>query len=209
MADDLSNILLDEPYRMFTSRAEYRLFLRSDNAEMRLKERAHEIGMISDDDYADWKRRRELMDVAHSRMVDESATPEQANEILAAGGQALATERTRWINVFRRPGIDPEAFFKVALPGMPLCRRDQWYMYAQELYAGFFDRQEREIVEQKKMEAVRLPADMDFMQVPAVSIESRQRLNAHKPLTLGQAARIPGIRPADITVLAHWLENRG
>ena len=209
MADDLSNILLDEPYRMFTSRAEYRLFLRSDNAEMRLKERAHEIGMISDDDYADWKRRRELMDVAHSRMVDESATPELANEILAAGGQALAMERTRWINVFRRPGIDPEAFFKVALPDMQLTRRDQWYMYAQELYAGFFDRQEREIVEQKKMESVRLPADMDFMQVTAISIESRQRLNAHKPLTLGQASRIPGVRPADITVLAHWLENRG
>ena len=208
MADDLSNILLDEPYRMFTSRAEYRLFLRSDNAEMRLKERAHEIGMISDDDYADWKRRRELMDVAHSRMGDESATPELANEILAAGGQALAMERTRWINVFRRPGIDPEAFFKVALPDMQLTRRDQWYMYAQELYAGFFDRQEREIVEQKKMESVRLPEDFDYMQVTAISIESRQRLNAHKPLTLGQASRVPGVRPADITVLAHWLENR-
>ena len=209
MADDLSNILLDEPYRMFTSRAEYRLFLRSDNAEMRLKERANDIGMISDSDYEDWKRRRGLMESARTRMVEESATPEQANEILALGGQALATERTRWMNVFRRPGIDPEAFFKVALPDMQLCRRDQWYMYAQELYAGFFDRQEREIVEQKKMESVRLPADMDFMQVTAISIESRQRLNAHKPLTLGQASRIPGVRPADITVLAHWLENRG
>lgn len=209
MADDLSNILLDEPYRMFTSRAEYRLFLRSDNAEMRLKERAHEIGMISDCDYDDWKRRRCLMESARTRMAEESAMPERANEILAAGGQALATERTRWINVFRRPGIDPEAFFKVALPDMQLTRRDQWFLYAQELYAGFFDRQEREIVEQKKMESVRLPADMDFMQVTAISIESRQRLNAHKPLTLGQASRVPGVRPADITVLAHWLENRG
>ena len=208
MADDLSNILLDEPYRMFTSRAEYRLFLRSDNAEMRLKERAHDIGMISDSDYDDWMRRRALMDSARTRMVEESSTPEQANEILAPGGQALATERTRWMNVFRRPGIDPEAFFKVALPDMQLTRRDQWYMYAQELYAGFFDRQEREIVEQKKMESVRLPEDFDYMQVTAISIESRQRLNAHKPLTLGQASRIPGVRPADITVLAHWLENR-
>jgi tRNA uridine 5-carboxymethylaminomethyl modification enzyme len=208
MADDLSNILLDEPYRMFTSRAEYRLFLRSDNAEMRLKERAHDIGMISGSDYDDWMRRRALMDSARTRMVEESATPEQANEILAPGGQALATERTRWMNVFRRPGIDPEAFFKVALPDMQLTRRDQWYMYAQELYAGFFDRQEREIVEQKKMESVRLPEDFDYMQVTAISIESRQRLNAHKPLTLGQASRIPGVRPADITVLAHWLENR-
>ena len=208
MADDLTNILLDEPYRMFTSRAEYRLFLRSDNAETRLKERAHAIGMISDSDYADWKRRLDLMDVCRQRLAEESATPEQANIILASGGQALASERCRWINVLRRPGIDPELFFRTALPDMTLARRDQWFMYAEEIYAGFFDRQAREIDDQKKMEAVRLPENLDYMQVTAISIESRQRLNAHKPLTLGQASRVPGVRPADITVLAHWLENR-
>jgi tRNA uridine 5-carboxymethylaminomethyl modification enzyme len=209
MADDLSNILLDEPYRMFTSRAEYRLFLRSDNAETRLKERAHQIGMLSDGDYADWKYRQGLMDTAKTRLAEESATPDQANAILAAGGQALSTERTRWINVLRRPGINPEELFKAALPDLPLSRRDQWFLYAEEIYAGFFDRQAREIEDQKKMESVKLPADFDYMQVGAVSIESRQRLNAHKPLTLGQASRIPGVRPADITVLAHWLENKG
>jgi tRNA uridine 5-carboxymethylaminomethyl modification enzyme len=209
MADDLSNILLDEPYRMFTSRAEYRLFLRSDNAETRLKERARAIGMISDGDYADWKYRQGLMATAKTRLAEESATPDQANAILAAGGQALSTERTRWINVLRRPGINPEELFKAALPDLPLSRRDQWFLYAEEIYAGFFDRQAREIEDQKKMESVKLPADFDYMQVGAVSIESRQRLNAHKPLTLGQASRIPGVRPADITVLAHWLENKG
>jgi tRNA uridine 5-carboxymethylaminomethyl modification enzyme len=208
MADDLTNILLDEPYRMFTSRAEYRLFLRSDNAETRLKERAHAIGMISDSDYTDWKRRCSLVETARMRLAEESALPEQANRILEAGGQAPATERTRWINVLRRPGIDPEQLFNVALPDLPLMRRDQWFMYAEEIYAGFFDRQAREIEDQKKMESVRLPEDFDYMQVTAVSIESRQRLNAHKPLTLGQASRIPGVRPADITVLAHWLENK-
>ena len=208
MADDLSNILLDEPYRMFTSRAEYRLFLRSDNAETRLKERAHAIGMISDSDYADWKRRQQLMETARTRMSEESATPDLANAILAAGGQALSTERTRWINVLRRPGINPEQLFRTALPDLNLSRRDQWFLYAEEIYAGFFDRQAKEIDDQKKMESVKLPADFDYMQVTAVSIESRQRLNAHKPLTLGQASRIPGVRPADITVLAHWLENR-
>ena len=208
MADVLTNILLDEPYRMFTSRAEYRLFLRSDNAEARLKERAHAIGMISDSDYADWKQRCSLMEACRQRLADESASPDQANVILASGGQALASERTRWINVLRRPGIDPELFFRTAVPDMPLARRDQWFLYAEELYAGFFDRQAREIDDQKKMESVRLPEDLDYMQVTAISIESRQRLNAHKPLTLGQASRVPGVRPADITVLAHWLENR-
>ena len=213
MVDDLVNVLLDEPYRMFTSRAEYRLFLRSDNAEARLKEKAHQIGMFSDADYADWKRRQQQMADAKTRFAEVSATPDEANKVLEAGGQALATERTRWINVLRRPGIDPEVFFKVALPAetvpeLQLTRRDQWYMYAEEIYAGFFDRQAREIDDQKKMEAVKLSPDLDYMQITAISIESRQRLNAQKPLTLGQASRIPGVRPADITVLAHWLENR-
>ena len=209
MVDDLVNILLDEPYRMFTSRAEYRLFLRSDNAEMRLKEKARKIGMISDRDWFDWDRRRKLMVDLKTKFAETSATPEDANVILEAGGQALASERTRWINVLRRPGIDPETFFKVAAPDAQITRRDQWYMYAEELYAGFFDRQEREIDDQKKMEKVKLSPDLDYMSITAISIESRQRLNAHKPLTLGQASRVPGIRPADITVLAHWLESRG
>ncbi len=213
MVDDLVNVLLDEPYRMFTSRAEYRLFLRSDNAEARLKEKAHRIGMISDSDYADWTRRKQQMEDVKARLAAESAIPEEANKVLEAGGQALATERTRWINVLRRPGIDPEMFFKTALPAenvpeLQLNRRDQWFLYAEEIYAGFFDRQAREIDDQKKMEAVKLSPDLDYMQITAISIESRQRLNAQKPLTLGQASRIPGVRPADITVLAHWLENR-
>lgn len=213
MVDDLVNVLLDEPYRMFTSRAEYRLFLRSDNAEARLKEKAHQIGMISDSDYADWTRRKQQMEDVKARLAAEAAAPEQANKILEAGGQALATERTRWINVLKRPGIDPEMFFKTALPEetvpeLQLTRRDQWFLYAEEIYAGFFDRQAREIDDQKKMEAVKLSPDLDYMQISAISIESRQRLNAQKPLTLGQASRIPGVRPADITVLAHWLENR-
>lgn len=208
MVDDLVNVLLDEPYRMFTSRAEYRLFLRSDNAEARLKEHARRIGMLTDTDYEDWIRRRQLISDIKARLAAESAAPEAANLILAAGGQALASERTRWINVLRRPGIDPETFFKVAVSDVALTRRDQWFMYAEEIYAGFFDRQSREIDDQKKMECVKLDPNLDYMAISAISIESRQRLNAQKPLTLGQASRIPGVRPADITVLAHWLENR-
>lgn len=207
MLNDLVTTLLDEPYRMFTSRAEYRLFLRSDNAETRLKERAHQIGMLSDEDYADWQGRLKAMGEVRSFIEAESATPEQANLVLAEGGQALANTRTRWINVLRRPGIDPEQLFRVAMPERNIPRRDQWFMYAEEIYAGFLDRQSREIEEQKKMESVRLPDDLDFMQVSVISIESRQRLNSVKPMTLGQASRVPGVRPADITMLYHWLEN--
>lgn len=207
MLNDLTTTLLDEPYRMFTSRAEYRLFLRSDNAETRLKERAHQIGMISDGDYADWQRRLQQMGEVREFLTAESASPEQANQVLSEGGQALAETRTRWINVLRRPGIDPERLFETALPERNIPRRDQWFLYAEEIYAGFLERQSKEIEEQKKMESVKLPADLDFMQVGVISIESRQRLNAVKPMTLGQASRVPGVRPADITMLYHWLEN--
>ena len=207
MLNDLVTTLLDEPYRMFTSRAEYRLFLRSDNAESRLKERAHQIGMLSDEDYADWQGRLKSMAEVRSFLETESATPEQANQVLAEGGQALANTRARWINVLRRPGIDPERLFAVALPEKSIPRRDQWFMYAEEIYAGFLERQSREIEDQKKMESVRLPDNLDFMQVSVISIESRQRLNSVKPMTLGQASRVPGVRPADITMLYHWLEN--
>jgi tRNA uridine 5-carboxymethylaminomethyl modification enzyme len=79
---------------------------------------------------------------------------------------------------------------------------------AEETYAGFFERQAREIEHEKKMEKLRLSPDLDYMAIMALSIESRQRLAAHKPLTVGQASRIPGIRPSDIVVLGHWLENR-
>lgn len=209
MVDDLTNILLDEPYRMFTSRAEYRLFLRTDNAEERLKEKARAIGMITDKDWEDYTNRRELVQKLRQRLKDESGTPEQINKVLEGSGQAPVTERSRWINILRRPGVDPDVFFKMVFPNEQIGRRDRLFMLSEETYAGFFERQEREIHEQQKVEKVKLAPDFDYMAVTAMSIESRQKLIAAKPLTLGQASRVAGVRPADITVLMHYLENRG
>lgn len=207
MVDDLVNTLLDEPYRMFTSRAEYRLYLRSDNAEARLKTKAHEIGMISDDEFAIYKAKQNELENLRTRLKNESGTPEQINEIIEGLGQASVSERTRWVTVLRRPGVDPELFFKVAFPEVSLSRRDKLFLLSEELYAGFFERQEKEIREQRKVEKVRLDENMDYMSIQALSIESRQKLSQAKPLTLGQASRVPGIRPVDITVLMHWLDN--
>lgn len=209
MVDDLTNILLDEPYRMFTSRAEYRLFLRTDNAEERLKAKARAIGMITDKDWEEYSARRATLEVLRKRLREESGTPEQINKVLATSGQASVTERSRWINILRRPGVDAEAFFDIAFPGEQIARRDRLFLLSEETYAGFFERQEREINEQRKEEKVRLAEDFDYMSVTAMSIESRQKLIAAKPLTLGQASRVAGVRPADITVLMHYLENKG
>lgn len=207
MIDDLVNVLLDEPYRMFTSRAEYRLFLRADNAEARLKDRARKIGMISDGEWERFSERKRAVREMRERLETEAGTPEQVNEILAESGQAPVSEKTRWHAVLKRPGVNAEKFFSVAFPEANLSRRDKLYLLAEATYAGFFERQEREILECRKLEKCKIPADFDFSKIQALSIESRTKLAAARPLTLGQASRVPGVRPSDITVLMHWLEG--
>jgi len=209
MLDDLVSIPLEEPYRMFTSRAEYRLFLRPDNAEARLTAKARALGMVDDVHWLRYTDEQCRITNALQQLTDHSGTPEQINPILAKGGQAPVSERTRWIQVLRRPGVDPADFFPVALPGSGLTRRDQWFLLAEELYRGFFERQSREIEHQRKMENFRLAPDLDYMAITSLSVEARQKLTKHRPLTVGLASRVPGVRPADITVLVHWLDQRG
>lgn len=209
MADDLSRFLLDEPYRMFTSRAEYRLYLRSDNADSRLKDRAKKIGMISDADFENWERRKAEMLRAKKFLAETSVSPSELNPFLEKFGQSPVREPVRLNTVLRRPGIDPENFFDVFVPDIKLIRRDRWNLFAEESYAGFFARQEKEIEHEKKLDRIRLPEDLDYGQITALSIESRGRLAAARPLTMGSASRIPGVRPSDILVLTHWLEHRG
>lgn len=207
MADDLSHFLLDEPYRMFTSRAEYRLFLRSDNADSRLKDRARKIGMIDDAQYAAWEARKAEMARVQKYLAETPVTAAEINPFLEAAGQAPTRESIRLNTVLRRPGIDPEAFFQKFVPNSKLIRRDMWNLFAEEAYAGFFARQAKEIEHEKKMDRIKLAPDTDFSQISALSIESRERLADARPLTVGSASRIPGIRPSDIMVLTHWVEN--
>lgn len=207
MADDLSHFLLDEPYRMFTSRAEYRLFLRSDNADSRVKDRARKIGMIDDAQYAAWEARKAEMARVQKYLAETPVTAAEINPFLEAAGQAPTRESIRLNTVLRRPGIDPEAFFQKFVPNSKLIRRDMWNLFAEEAYAGFFARQAKEIEHEKKMDRIKLAPDTDFSQISALSIESRERLAEARPLTVGSASRIPGIRPSDIMVLTHWVEN--
>lgn len=208
MADDLSHFLLDEPYRMFTSRAEYRLFLRSDNADARLKERGRKVGLVDDADFSAWKSREAEILRVQKYLKETSVSPSELNPFLAAVGQSPVRESVRLNTILRRPGIHPEAFVQRFVPDSRLTRRDIWYVFAEESYAGFFARQAKEIAHEKKMDRIKLSPEMDYDAISALSIESRSRLAAARPLTVGSASRIPGIRPSDIMVLVHWLDAR-
>jgi len=201
LIDDITTMEWNEPYRMFTSRAEYRLFLRSDNSEARLCEKAYKIGMLTGDEWRNYEQEKSRVETAKKFLSENSGTPEQIARVLAESGQASVTERTKWLNILKRPGIKAEDFFEIACPQIPLTRKEKWYMLSEELYSGFFIRAAEEIANQQKMANFKIPPDFDYGKINALSIEARQKLSAAMPLTLGIAAKVAGVRSGDIAVL--------
>ncbi|MDR3002089.1 MAG: tRNA uridine-5-carboxymethylaminomethyl(34) synthesis enzyme MnmG [Fibromonadaceae bacterium] len=176
LLDDITTMEWNEPYRMFTSRAEYRLFLRADNAEQRLCEKAYNAGMLTEDE---WKN-----------YAQEKARIETARKFLETSKQ-LAT--------LKRPGINAEDFFAV-FPHF-LTRKEKWHILSEELYSGFFIRAAEEIANQQKMANLKIPQNIDYSKINTLSMESRQKLSAAMPLTLGAAAKVAGVRAGDMAVL--------
>ncbi|GHV10961.1 tRNA uridine 5-carboxymethylaminomethyl modification enzyme MnmG [Fibrobacterales bacterium] len=209
LIDDITSIQWNEPYRMFTSRAEYRLFLRSDNAENRLCEKAKNVGMLTDIEWKNYLQKEKRLKLAEKFLNENSGTAEEIAPLLANSGQSPITEKTKWITVLKRPTINAEDFFTIALknaePPINLTRSDKWYLLSEELYRGFFERQKEEIDYQKKMANFKIPPNFDFNKILGLSIEARQKLTLAKPLTLGSASKIAGVRPADLAVLRRAL----
>jgi len=201
LIDDITTMEWNEPYRMFTSRAEYRLFLRSDNSEARLCEKAHAIGMLTKDEWQSYEQEKSRVAEARKFLSENSGTPEQIAPILADSGQALVTERTKWLTILKRPGIKAEDFFTTACPQVPLTRKEKWHILSEELYSGFFIRAAEEIENQQKMANFKIPPDFDYNKITALSIEARQKLSAAMPFTLGVAAKVAGVRAGDVAVL--------
>jgi len=204
LIDDITGMEWNEPYRMFTSRAEYRLFLRADNSEQRLCEKAYRAGMLSES----YKEELNRIDEARKFLSENSGEPEQIAPILAESGQAPIKEKTKWISVLKRPGVNAETFFEIAAPHIPLTRREKWFMLSEELYSGFFVRAKEEIANLQKMANLKIPENFDYSKINALSIEARQKLSVAKPLTLGAAAKVAGVRAGDIAVL-RFLINGG
>ncbi|MBH2653887.1 tRNA uridine-5-carboxymethylaminomethyl(34) synthesis enzyme MnmG [Serratia ureilytica] len=211
LVDDLSTLGTKEPYRMFTSRAEYRLMLREDNADLRLTEQGRELGLVDDVRWARYSEKLERIERERQRLRDIWMHPhaenvEQVNALL----KAPLSREANGEELLRRPEMDyaqltaTEAF---APPLDDVQAAEQ--VEIQVKYEGYIARQQEEIEKQQRNENTVLPLDLDYRQVSGLSNEVIAKLNDHKPNSIGQASRISGITPAAISILLIWLKKQG
>ncbi|HEY2145461.1 MAG TPA: tRNA uridine-5-carboxymethylaminomethyl(34) synthesis enzyme MnmG, partial [Steroidobacteraceae bacterium] len=219
LVDDLITRGAVEPYRMFTSRAEYRLSLREDNADLRLTEKGKELGLVDDERWEFFRRKQDAVEAEMSRLGSALVHPEHVDEALLGKLKGPLTRPMHAFELLRRTelsyddlrGVAPAADCDEAPDWRGddrLCAQVKLQVEVQAKYSGYLKRQSDEIVRQLHHEELRLPADIDYSQVSGLSNEARQRLGDVRPETLGQAARIPGLTPAAVSLLLVHLKRR-
>ena len=201
LIDDLINKGVDEPYRMFTSRAEYRILLRQDNADFRLTELSHAVGYASEDRYAAVMRKQE--EVARLADFCESykMRADVVNPVLEAAGSTLLTESKRLSELVSRPELSLAELLEIVPRGTKYSSDVVTSVEIAIKYAGYIEREKLQAQKNNRLEYIKIPADFDFDSLNGLSIECRQKLKRYKPETIAQASRISGVSPADISVL--------
>jgi tRNA uridine 5-carboxymethylaminomethyl modification enzyme len=216
LVDDLVTQGVQEPYRMFTSRAEYRLSLREDNADLRLTEIGRKLGVVGDAQWQVFERRREAIARELERLKSTWVNPKIIAQAEAERVLGKGIEREYALtDLLRRPNVGYDTLMTLQAidgrrfndPQLPPEIAEQ--VEIQVKYAGYIDRQAKEVERHEHYENLKLPSELDYMSVPALSIEVRQKLNKHRPETLGQASRIAGVTPAAISLLLIHLKKGG
>ena len=210
MVDDLITLGTVEPYRMFTSRAEYRLLLREDNADLRLTGIGRDLGLVDETRWRAFSEKREAVETEQQRLREALVRPADIPSSLAQAvlGDELRRE-TRPLDLLARPGVGYDALMR--LPGLGPGVADPAVAEQVEIqarYAGYIGRQQAEVERTRNHEELRLPEDFDFDQVRGLSMEVREKFSRHHPATVGQAARIPGVTPAAVSLLLVHLRKK-
>jgi tRNA uridine 5-carboxymethylaminomethyl modification enzyme len=208
LIDDLVTKGTNEPYRMMTSRAEYRLLLRQDNADMRLTEKSYQIGLATQERYDKLQDKLEKIDNEMKRLETVMIRPDVINPVLERVGSSPVKQSHSLMDLLKRPEIDYEILAEVDMQRPPL-RGDVFVQCEIQLkYQGYIQKQLQQVERFKQLENKRLPKDIDFREIEGLRLEARQKLTKIRPDSVGQASRISGVSPADVSVLMIYLEQR-
>ena len=209
LIDDIVTKGTNEPYRMMTSRAEYRLLLRQDNADLRLTPIGHEIGLISDERYQKFLNKKQNIEKEIKRLKKLVVKPEkEVNDLLEKAGTSVLTNGTKMSELLKRTELNYEMLAKIDPDRPVLSRQEKEEVEIQIKYEGYIKLQEEQVEKFKKIETKILPEDINYEELKGISLEARQKLNKFKPRSIGQASRISGVSPADVSVLLVYLQQR-
>ena len=209
LIDDLVTKGCVEPYRMMTSRSEYRLLLRQDNANERLIPVGYKYGLISEERYQRFLTRKETLEKETERIKKATIYPsDKLNEMLQSKGTSPINQGVKFIELLKRPQIDYRdlAVFDENAPVLEHDIIDKLEINVK--YEGYIKTQTEKISQMKRLEEKKLPTDFDYKKISGLRLEAQEKLNKYKPLNIGQAGRISGVNPADISVLLIWLSGR-
>ncbi len=202
LIDDIVTKGTNEPYRMMTSRAEYRLLLRQDNADLRLTPIGHEVGLISDERFERFEKKRQNIENEIKRLKQTIVKPtDKVNELLESKGTSILTTGTKMAELLKRTELTYDDLEVIDENRPDLSIQEKEEVEIQIKYEGYIKLQEEQVEKFKKLESKKLSEDIDYEKINGISLEARQKLNKFKPTSIGQASRISGVSPADISVL--------
>ena len=208
LIDDLVTKGTNEPYRMMTSRSEYRLYLRQDNADMRLTQRGYDIGLVSQERYERFLNKKSQVEQELERLKTERVTPKEVNEKLIEMGASEIKVGLSLYEFLKRPEVTYDLIDAIGKgAGQDVSDEVKEQCVIMTKYEGYIDKQLKQIDQFKKLENRKLPEDITYASIDGLRIEARQKLDSIKPISIGQASRISGVSPADISVLLIYLEQ--